>query len=382
MTSAPTEIPDEIPGHSILSVRACNRQLASLCHSHTRSGYASHRGRRYRRPTGDRPDSQSRLQWHREAGPDAIHVWWLGIARLNSSDGSAVTSFADDGYFLGRPSGSGDFITANDLLYTENQLLVGGQYQTSTSSGLTDGYILGLNGSDGGYSSNPWKWRQIFGHAQATDAHDSVNVLARVQQNPVVSTDYRILYAGWTGEAYGDPLIMGRLHANGSWEANGPDKFCPSVGGGLACLVDPIVQQEWQPETLPIGVGERIFSRDLIVVQDFSNLAESAQNDPSVRTLVQHYSPTGEELRQELFIDYPSDMADLSDNMTTPNSMLITGRSLVPVEPERIAIGGTRRWESDKYDATLTVLITGEIVLPTCIFTDDFEAGTGTSCAP
>lgn len=297
----------------------------------------------------------------------------LGIAKISAANGSLDTSFRDGGYNIGLPIWAHQTqaeVTVNALAVTPagypggTRLYVAGQMRATAAD--HDGFILGMAPSTGTTATN-WSWNRYYYEGDnAGNKKDAVTALTVLRNG-------RIVFAGWseTDTASTQPMIMGRIHANGTYDAG----FCANNPhrGGRACLVDPPWQSgpllSYKPHSMPVAIAERRQSRDLVVAQRFQDNGNYpiSPDDGRVRTLLQQFSGTGNTLHAARTISYAN--GGSARPWSRPFDMYLGPAA---ANPEVLVVAGTRHWSGTDYDMTITHLTATDT-----IFANQF--GTATS---
>ena len=297
----------------------------------------------------------------------------LGIAKISAANGSLNTGFRDGGYNIGLPSWAHQTqaeVTVNALAVTPagypggTRLYVAGQLKATAAD--HDGFIIGMAPSTGATATN-WGWnRYYYEDDNAGNKKDAITALTVLRNG-------RIVFAGWseTDNTNTQPMIMGRIHANGTYDAG----FCASNPhrGVRGCLVDPPWQSgpllSYKPHSMPVAIAERRQNRDLVVAQRFQNNGNHPiwPDDGRVRTLLQQFSSTGNTLHAARTISYPN--GGSATPWSRPFDMYLGPAG---PKPEVLVVAGTRHWSGSDYDMTITHLTATDT-----IFANQF--GTATS---
>lgn len=297
----------------------------------------------------------------------------VGIARISASDGTLTTSFGNNGYNIGLPNWAspGDAqVSVNDMIVTPagisggTRLYIAGAIKRS--AGDNDGFILGL-GPDSGTTQTGWSWNDqayCYENDNTGDKNDAVTAITVLRNG-------KIAYAGWsqTDSANVQPLIMGRLAADGSYD----DSFCAGNPdrGARACLVDPpsgFGPFYHAPYALPVAIGERVANRDLVVTQRFVENGNDPVSQHAVRVRTQQFSASGNTLHAFSDVSMPGmDTGNPASWWTRPFGMYLGPAA---VTPEVLAVVGTRQYAGDDYDTMLIHYVANDT-----IFVDQFGKG-------
>jgi hypothetical protein len=292
----------------------------------------------------------------------------VGIARISADDGSLVTEFRDAGYNIGLPTWADPTqaeVSVNALVVTPagypggTRLYVAGQMKRTAND--HDGFILGL-GPTNGATSTHWNWndQSYWYEADNTDYRkDAISALTVLRNG-------KIAFAGWSESDQADtrPMMMGRVASDGTYDAS----FCAGNAnrGARGCLVDPprtysgpILIGSYKPESTPVAIAERAMNRDLVVAQRFVDNGGTTlfPDDHRVRTLVQQFAASGNHAHAARTIDYAA--LGAGDQWGRPFGMYLGPAGL---EPEVLAVVGTRHWSGVDYDATLSVLVATDTI--------------------
>lgn len=292
----------------------------------------------------------------------------VGIARIRADDGSLVAEFKDGGYNIGLPSwapAAGAEVAVNALVVTPagnpggTRVYVAGQMKRTAAD--YDGYVLGLAPTNGILTAG-WNWNDHAYHYELDDGgvagKDAITALAVLRNG-------KVAFAGWseTDAAGVRPMIMGRIHDDGSYDAG----FCAGNAnrGSLACAVDPPYSTgsplfvDYKPFSWPVALAERRQSRDLVVAQRFQDNGGSLAfpDDHRVRTLVQQFGASGNRIHASRTID----ISGFGDNRwSRPFGLWMGGTGLWNASgntgsgEEMIAVVGTRLYSGADFDATIT----------------------------
>lgn len=296
------------------------------------------------------------------------HGYMAGVARINASDGSAVSGFGTGGY-LTIMSISGDWtdneVNINDLTIPKagtpggTRLYVAGQGKRA--NGNFNAFTLGLNPATGSTATNwGWYWHWFTG-PEYDNQKSAISALA-------VLDDGRLAVAGWaeTTDPNYRPMYLGMIRADHTSDPN----FCPD--SNWVCLVDirasggtfPFTWS-YVPFTLPVALSQTR-NGDLIVADRFRDNGYSLLFEPinHVHQRVSQFSGSGlPQLKSSRVLDYPAMSGDNADWWSRPFGMWVGGTGSWDgsqgsgTGEEVIAVVGTRKWTNDDYDATLSHLL-------------------------
>ena len=272
----------------------------------------------------------------------------LGVARLDAEDGSLVTGFRDDGFYVG-PGAAGDVdIQANDMVITPNGTnstprvyVAGKQRRDATDS---DGFIVAFN-PDNGLFKTGWFWNNAHYEEDNSGGgflNDSITAITVLRNG-------KLAFAGWseTGEVGLRPMIMGRFNIDGSYD----ESFCEgNPGKGVrACMVEHNIDEFYWPDSQPVALMEREQNRDLVVALRSKN--NGVMPPTNVLTRLEQYGANGNKLHASINLDYTT-----GSPWSRPFGMWMGRAGTFQFGEERVAVIGTRLSTGTDFDAVVTHL--------------------------
>ncbi len=299
-----------------------------------------------------------------------------GVARVNPSNGSLVTSFGNGGYYTGMSlTGhlSANVLSLNDMALPRQgtpggtRLYVAGQGKRG--NGSHNAFTFALDPDTGLLATN-WGWYWYWWEGSYTGRTTAISALT-------VLSDGRLAFAGWldSGDPNYQPMYLGVVRPDGS---NDPG-FCP--GGTVSmCLVDTnanggsgATAWEYKPYSTPVALAQTR-AGDLIVADRFRDYGFAAVAPISnVHQRVRQYTGTGfPQVKDSRALDLGASAS--TTRWSRPFGLWVGGTGLwnytggTGYGEEVVAMIGTRRWTNADFDATVLHLRLQEALL-----SDGFE---------